>query len=68
MSQEAVSPRTFLLTKYSAQGLYLRNLFLLRSYLLCVLELHLGPREEAGPVLKKQDQSYVFPTSQIFRA
>jgi hypothetical protein len=32
------------------------------SYLLCVLELHLGPSEEAWPVLKKQDQSYVFPT------
>jgi hypothetical protein len=23
---------------------------------LCVLELHLGPSEEAGPVLKKQDR------------
>ena len=26
------------------------------SYLLYVLELHLGPSEGAGPVLKKQDQ------------
>ena len=28
--------------------------------LLCVLEPHLGPSEGAGPILKKQDQSYVF--------
>jgi hypothetical protein len=37
------------------------------SYLLCVLELHLGLSEGAEPVLKKQDQWYVFPISQIFR-
>ena len=37
------------------------------SYLLCVLELHLGLSKGAELVLKKQDQSYVFPISQIFR-